>query len=57
MNKEIFFSGNAPLRNDMVKLLEVKPKIQERKTIEERIIEKIVNFVETYITGMPEKEA
>ncbi len=52
---DYIFSGNAPLRDDMVKLLEVKPKIQERKTIGERIIEKILNFVETFITGMPEQ--
>lgn len=49
---EYMFSGNKPLRNDVVRLLEVPPKTLERKTIGERIVEKILSYVDTYLTGM-----
>jgi type I restriction enzyme, R subunit len=35
-------------------MLEVKPKILERKAIVERVTEKILKFVETFINGMGE---
>jgi type I restriction enzyme R subunit len=36
-------------------MLEEKPKLLKRKTIVERIIEKIVGFVDTFINGMGEE--
>ena len=46
------FSGRVPLRDDIVDILEVKPKIRERKTIAERVIHKIVDFVNVFVEGM-----
>jgi type I restriction enzyme R subunit len=46
------FSGRPPLRDDIVDILEVKPKIRERKSIAERVIHKIVDFVNVFIEGM-----
>lgn len=48
------FSEREPLRDDIINILEVKPKILERKPIAERIINKIIGFVETFINGMAE---
>jgi len=50
---EYLFTERKPLRDDIVNMLEVKPKILERKKITERIIGKIVAFVDTFINGMP----
>ena len=41
-----------PLRDDVVDILEVKPKIRERKNIAERVITKIVDFVNVFVEGM-----
>jgi type I restriction enzyme R subunit len=50
------FSGNKPIRDEIINLLEVKPKILERKAIGERIIDKILKFVDVFLNGIPEKE-
>ncbi len=49
---DYLFSDRKPLRDDVIKILEVKPKLLERKTIGERIIEKIVGYVDTFFNGM-----
>jgi len=46
------FTELKPLRDDIVDMLEVKPKLLERGTITERIITKIVEFVDVFINGM-----
>jgi type I restriction enzyme R subunit len=46
------FTERTPLPDEIVDMLEVKPKILERKSIVERVTDKILNFVETFITGM-----
>lgn len=46
------FTERTPLPDEIVEMLATKPKILERKTIVERVTNKILNFVETYITGM-----
>ncbi len=53
---DYMFSGNKPLRDNIIDLLEIKPKILERKTIGERIVNKILDFVDVYINGIPEEE-
>lgn len=49
---DYIFSEQIPLRDDVVAMLEEKPKLLERKTIAERIIDKIVEFVDVFINGM-----
>ena len=46
------FTGRRPLRDTIVASLKTKPKILERKSIVERITEKIMSFVETFDEGM-----
>jgi type I restriction enzyme R subunit len=46
------YTERTPIRDEIVAILKVKPKIRERKTIAERIISKIKDFVETFIDGI-----
>ncbi|MCG8329983.1 MAG: type I restriction endonuclease subunit R [Chitinophagales bacterium] len=46
------FTGRKPLRDNIVGAMEVKPKLLQRKTIAERVIDKIINFVQTFDEGM-----
>ena len=51
---DYLFTERKPMRDDVINLLEKKPKIRERKKVGERIIDKVVGFVETFINGMGE---
>ena len=42
----------TPLRDEIIDILEMPPKLKERRTIAERIIDKIKAFVETFIDGV-----
>lgn len=46
------FTNHLPLPDEIVAMLATKPKILERKKIVERVTERIVRFVETFINGM-----
>jgi type I restriction enzyme, R subunit len=50
------FTQRLPLNDDIVGLMAVQPKLRERRTLGDRIREKIMEFVETYIHGIPESE-
>ena len=46
------FAEREPLRNEILDLIEgEKPKLLERKKIGDRILSKIVDFVETFVSG------
>ncbi len=49
---DYLFTERKPLPDDIVNMLEVKPKILERKTVVERVTGKILRFIETFISGM-----
>ena len=46
------FTVKTPLRDEIIDIMEVTPKLKERSTIVERIIDKIKAFVETFIDGV-----
>lgn len=47
------FSEREPLRDELLDLIEgKKPTILERKSVGDRILSKVINFVETFINGM-----
>jgi len=46
------FTEKKPLRDEIIGMLNEKPSLKERKTIAERVTEKIVGFVETFISGI-----
>lgn len=49
---EYLFTERKPLPETIVDLLETKPKLLERKSIVQRITEKILNYVDVYINGI-----
>jgi len=46
------FTEKAPLRDEIIGMLNEKPSLKERKSIAERVTEKIIGFVETFISGI-----
>ena len=51
--KKYLFSGKQPLRNDIIGSLKDKPTILERKPIGERVLSRMLDFVDTFINGVP----
>ncbi len=50
------FTERKPLRDDIFNILIEKPKLLERKIVVERVIEKVLKFIDTYINGLPDNE-
>ena len=46
------FANRAPREQEIVSALNFKPKILQRKSIIERVAEKIQDFIDTFIEGM-----
>ena len=46
------FSNQPIERDDIVESLEVKPKLLERKNVAVRIIEKSMDYIQTFIADM-----
>ena len=51
---DFLFTERKPLPQAIIDLLETKPKLLERKTIIERITDKILNYVDVFINGIGE---
>ena len=49
---DYLFTEKPPMRDDVIGILEQRPKLRERGTIAERVIGKIKEFVETFIDGI-----
>ena len=46
------FTEKKPLRDDVIEMINTRPSLKERKTVAERVTEKILSFVETFINGI-----
>ena len=46
------FTEKVPLRDDVVAMINQKPALKERRSTAERITDKIVSFIETFISGI-----
>jgi type I restriction enzyme R subunit len=46
------FTEKKPLRDDIIAMMNKRPNLKERKTVAERVTEKVLGFVETFINGM-----
>lgn len=46
------YTEKEPLRDEVVSIMKAKPSLAKRKTTAERVIGKIVSFVETFISGI-----
>lgn len=53
---DYLFTERTPMNDDIVSILRERPKLLARKSIAERIKEKIIEFVETYIHDIPESD-
>lgn len=49
---DYLFTEKEPLRDDLIDMLDKRPSLKERSSTSERLKNKIVDFVETYITGV-----
>lgn len=49
---DYLFSNQSIQRDDVIELLATPPKILERKSVSKRVIDKIYDFVETFVYGM-----
>ncbi len=49
---DYMFSEKIPLRDDIIGIMNTRPSLKERKTKAERITNKILGFVETFISGI-----
>jgi type I restriction enzyme R subunit len=52
--QQYLFTEREPLRDDVIAALHTKPKILQRKTIGQRVLDRIMEFVRTYIQDAPE---
>ncbi len=46
------FTEKKPLRDEIIGMLNKRPSLKERKTVAERVTDKILGFVETFINGI-----
>lgn len=49
---DYLFTEKEPLRDDLIDMLDKRPSLKERSSTSERLKNKIVDFVETFITGV-----
>jgi len=46
------FTEKTPMRDDVIGIMEKRPALRERRSVADRIIDKIKSFVETFIDGV-----
>ena len=46
------FTEKVPLRDEIIEIMNQRPSLKERKTVAERVTDKILGFVETFISGI-----
>jgi len=51
--QDYLFSGKQPLGTQMITSLQVKPRVLEIKPFGERLLNKMLDFVDTFINGVP----
>ena len=49
---DYIFTEKVPLRDDVVAMINEKPALKDRRSTAERITDKIVSFIETFISGI-----
>lgn len=49
---DYLFTEKVPLRDDIIGIMNEKPSLRERKTIAERVVDKIKGFVATFVDGV-----
>lgn len=46
------FTEKTPMRDDVIGIMEKRPALRERRTVADRVIDKIKTFVETFVEGV-----
>ena len=46
------FTEKTPMRDDVIGIMETRPALRERRSVADRVIEKIKAFVQTFIEGV-----
>lgn len=46
------FTEKSPMRDDVIGIIEKRPSLRERRSVADRVIDKIKSFVETFIEGV-----
>lgn len=46
------FTEKTPMRDDVIGIMEKRPPLRQRRSVADRVIEKIKSFVETFIEGV-----
>lgn len=46
------FTEKKPMRDEVIGMMNTRPSLKERKTVAERVTDKILGFVETFINGI-----
>jgi type I restriction enzyme R subunit len=49
---DFLYTHREPLRDDVISMMKSRPKLSERKTTAERLIQKVTHYVDTFINGM-----
>jgi type I restriction enzyme R subunit len=49
---DYIYTERPPLRDDVIAMMDEKPKLKERATTAERLINKVTGYVDTFISGM-----
>jgi type I restriction enzyme, R subunit len=49
---DYLFTEKEPLRDDLIDMLQERPSLKERSSTSERLKNIVMDFVETYITGV-----
>ncbi len=52
LDKENLFTEKKPLRDEIIGMMNKRPRLKERKTVAERVTEKILGYIETFINGI-----
>ncbi|WP_154223567.1 type I restriction endonuclease subunit R [Marinicella rhabdoformis] len=49
---DFLYTKREPMRDDVIAMMQTRPKLSERKSTAERLIQKVTNYVDTFINGI-----
>ncbi len=54
MISSYLFTERLPFRDDVVNAMNEKPKLLKRKAVSQRVLDKVLGYIKTFIDGAPE---
>ncbi|MCX7546223.1 type I restriction endonuclease subunit R [Marinicella gelatinilytica] len=49
---DFLYTNREPMREDVINMMKTRPKLKERATTAERLIQKVTHYVDTFVSGM-----